>query len=245
VPWANGRRDSPARRWSGSARNAGPAFGNRRCAASCKGSMPIAWMRNIGQWVARQQLRPGWAVAVDWQESRRSHDAGQRAPHLLSAILHQEAVVVAPMEVEEKTNEIPKLLALLAPLPLQGTWSRPMPCTHQRRRPRYLGEEKKADYLFIVKDNQRRCAKTSPICIWNSIPPRSTPPSIKVMAAWKSAPSGPARNGAVIWTSPMPRKSSPSNARLRRWLRRNYRSETVPGLSRLPTECATRHACWP
>ena len=108
----------------------------------------------IGQWVARQQLRPGVAVAVDGKSLRRSHDAGQRAPHLLSAILHQEAVVVAQMDVEEKTNEIPKLPALLAPLPLEGTVVTADALHTQKETARYLVEEKKADYLFIVKDNQ-------------------------------------------------------------------------------------------
>src|SRR4051794_35692030 len=46
--------------------------------------------------------------------------AGQRAPHLLSAILHDEAGVIGQLEVEEKTNEIPKLPELLGPLPLDG-----------------------------------------------------------------------------------------------------------------------------
>lgn len=109
---------------------------------------------HIGQWVARQQLRPGGAVAVDGKSLRRSHGTGERAPHLLSAILHQEAVVVAQMNVEEKTNEIPKLPALLAPLPLQGTVITADALHTQKETARYLVEEKQADYLFIAKDNQ-------------------------------------------------------------------------------------------
>ena len=108
----------------------------------------------IGQWVARQQLRPGVAVAVDGKSLRRSHDAGQPAPHLLSALLHQEAVVVAQMDVEEKTNEIPKLPALLAPLPLEGTVVTADALHTQKETARYLVEKKQADYLFIAKDNQ-------------------------------------------------------------------------------------------
>jgi hypothetical protein len=45
----------------------------------------------IGQRVARQQLRPGVALAVGGKSMRRSHDAGQTAPHLLSAIQHQNS----------------------------------------------------------------------------------------------------------------------------------------------------------
>ena len=175
----------------------------------------------IGQWVARQQLRPGVAVAVDGKSLRRSHEAGERAPHLLSAILHQEAVVVAQMDVEEKTNEIPKLPALLAPLPLQGTVVTADALHTQKETARYLVEEK-TGRLSIHR--QRQSADAAPrhrrfaFAIYS---PLSTPRSIKVMAAWKSAPSGPARNYADTWTSPMWRKSSPSGARSRRWFRRN------------------------
>ena len=80
--------------------------------------------------------------------------AGQAAPHLLSAILHQEAVVVAQRDVEEKTNEITKLPELLAPLPLQGTVVTADALHTQKETARYLVEEKKADYLFLVKANQ-------------------------------------------------------------------------------------------
>ena len=108
----------------------------------------------IGQWVIRQHPLAGRAVAVDGKTLRGAHDRGQRAPHLLSAILHQEAVVIAQIEVEEKTNEIPKLPQLLAPLPLEGAVVTADAMHTQSDTARYLVETKKADYLFIVKDNQ-------------------------------------------------------------------------------------------
>ena len=108
----------------------------------------------IGQWVIRQHPLAGRAVAVDGKTLRGAHDAGQRAPHLLSAILHQEAVVIGQIDVEEKTNEIPKLPELLAPLPLEGAVVTADAMHTQLDTARYLVETKKADYLFIVKDNQ-------------------------------------------------------------------------------------------
>jgi hypothetical protein len=125
----------------------------------------------IGPWVGRQQLRPGVAVAVDGKSLRRSHAAGQAAPHLLSAILHQEAVVVAQMDVEEKTNEIPKLPALLAPLPLAGTVVTADALHTQKETARYLVEEKHADYLFIAKDNQPTLRQDIADLHLESIPP--------------------------------------------------------------------------
>ncbi|MFZ0964128.1 MAG: ISAs1 family transposase, partial [Terriglobia bacterium] len=131
---------------------------------------------HIGQWVARQQLRPGVAVAVDGKSLRRSHEAGQPAPHLLSAILHQEAVVVAQMDVEEKTNEIPKLPALLAPLPLEGTVVTADALHTQKETARYLVEEKKADYLFIAKDHQPTLRQDIADLHLESIPPSAHHP---------------------------------------------------------------------
>jgi len=93
-------------------------------------------------------------VSVDGKTLRRAHDANQKPPHLLSAILHQEGIVVAQREVGEKTNEIPELPRLLEPLPLAGTVVTVDALHTQEATARYLVEEKKADYLFTVKDNQ-------------------------------------------------------------------------------------------
>jgi len=108
----------------------------------------------IGQWILSQHPVAGQGVAVDGKTVRGAHDAGQRAPHLLSAILHEEAVVIGQLEVEEKTNEIPKLPELLGPLPLEGAVITADAMHTQTEAARFIVEEKKADYLFIVKDNQ-------------------------------------------------------------------------------------------
>jgi hypothetical protein len=125
----------------------------------------------IGQWIAGQHLRAGVAIAVDGKSLRGSHDAGQRAPHLLSAILHQEAVVVGQIDVEQKTNEIPKLPQLLDPLPLEGTVVTADAMHTQRETARYLVEQKKADYLFIVKENQPTLRQDIADLNLESIPP--------------------------------------------------------------------------
>lgn len=110
--------------------------------------------REIGQWLARQHPFAGRALAVDGKTLRRAHDSGQVAPHLLSAILHQEAVVVGQIAVEEKTNEIPKLPQLLDALALEEAVVTADALHTQQETARYLVEDKKANYLFIVKDNQ-------------------------------------------------------------------------------------------
>jgi len=108
----------------------------------------------IGPWLLQHCHLDGAAVSVDGKTLRRAHDADQKPPHLLSAILHQEGIVVAQREVGEKTNEIPELPRLLEPLPLAGTVVTVDALHTQEATARYLVEEKKADYLFTVKDNQ-------------------------------------------------------------------------------------------
>ncbi len=108
----------------------------------------------IGRWLLQQSevTRPG--LSVDGKTLRGAHDAGQAAPHLLCAILHQEGIVVGQRAVREKTNEIPELPHLLAPLPLAGAVVTADAMHAQKETARYLVEEKKADYLFTVKENQ-------------------------------------------------------------------------------------------
>lgn len=110
--------------------------------------------RDIGQWLIQTHSLGGRALAVDGKTLRGGFDAQKPAPHLLSAILHQEAVVLGQLAVEEKTNEIPKLPELLAPLPLQGAVITADALHTQQDTARFLVEDKKADYLFIAKDNQ-------------------------------------------------------------------------------------------
>jgi predicted transposase YbfD/YdcC len=63
-------------------------------------------------------------------------------------------LALAPRTGGEKTNEIPELPRLLAPLPLQGALVTADALHTQQETARYLVEEKKADYPFTAKDNQ-------------------------------------------------------------------------------------------
>jgi hypothetical protein len=108
----------------------------------------------IGRWLLAQGRVAGQGLSVDGKTLRGAHDAGQTAPHLLSAILHQEGIVVAQRAVGEKTNEIPELPHLLAPLPIQGAVVTADALHAQKETARYVVEVKQADYLFTVKDNQ-------------------------------------------------------------------------------------------
>ena len=80
-------------------------------------------------------------------------------------------MVVGQMDVQEKTNEIPKLPALLALLPLEGTLVTADALHLQKETARYRVEEKQPDDLFIAKDNQPTLRQDIADLHLESIPP--------------------------------------------------------------------------
>jgi DDE_Tnp_1-associated/Transposase DDE domain len=96
----------------------------------------------------------GSAVAIDGKTLRGARRASGSQVHLLSAVLHGTGVVIGQCEVEEKSNEIPAASQLLAPMELGGVTVTADALHTQRELARFLVEQKQADYLFTVKDNQ-------------------------------------------------------------------------------------------
>lgn len=106
-------------------------------------------------WVAERWPEAPSLVALDGKTSRRSHDeaAGRRALHLVSAFATNRHLVLGQEAVEEKSNEIIAIPALLSRLALEGALVTidAMGCNPgiaQGIR------DAKADYLLAVKDNQ-------------------------------------------------------------------------------------------
>ena len=113
--------------------------------------------QKIGDWLLKQsefQKAVGGCVAVDGKALRRSHDGEKRAKHLLSVFLHDVEVTVAQVQVGDKTNEIPMLKVVLAPLDLAGKVVTVDAMHTQDESARYIVKDKNADYLMTVKDNQ-------------------------------------------------------------------------------------------
>jgi hypothetical protein len=108
----------------------------------------------ISAWLLRHFKLTGQQVSLDGKTLRGSYDGPSRPLHLLSAILATEGVVLAQRAVGEKTNEIPEIKPLLAPLPLEGAIVTADAMHTQTETARYIVDEKKADYLLTVKDNQ-------------------------------------------------------------------------------------------
>jgi predicted transposase YbfD/YdcC len=101
-------------------------------------------------WPGRPDL-----VAIDGKTSRRSHDRkrGQKALHLVSAFATNTRLVLGQEAVEEKSNEITAIPALLDRIDVKGALVSidAMGCQVNIAQ-RILDAE--ADYLLAVKDNQ-------------------------------------------------------------------------------------------
>jgi predicted transposase YbfD/YdcC len=107
-----------------------------------------AWVAEC--WPARPDL-----VAIDGKTSRRSHDRknGQKALHLVSAFASTSQLVLGQEAVDEKSNEITAIPALLERIDLEGALVSidAMGCNPTIAETIIAA---KADYLLAVKDNQ-------------------------------------------------------------------------------------------
>jgi predicted transposase YbfD/YdcC len=101
----------------------------------------------------RAPAPPRVVVAVDGKRVRGALDAQGNAPHLLAAATHDDALVLAQVDVHHKTNEIPMFAPLLDTIDINGMLIT-ADCLHtQRAHARYL-HSRGADFVFCVKDNQ-------------------------------------------------------------------------------------------
>ena len=108
----------------------------------------ICWMRHVYPALTDQ------VVAIDGKTVRGSHQAGQRAIHLVSAYGTGLGVVLGQVRTAEKSNEITAIPELLDALLLKGAIVTidAMGCRSAIAR-RIVAAE--ADYVLAVKDNQR------------------------------------------------------------------------------------------
>lgn len=110
--------------------------------------------RKISDWFLQQTTLRGKAIAIDGKTLCGSYNDLKKAIQLLGAILHHEGIVVAQKKVRDKTNEIPMMKELLKPLHMEGAVVTADALHTQKKTARYIVEDKKADYVFVAKDNQ-------------------------------------------------------------------------------------------
>ncbi len=108
----------------------------------------------LAQWAAQQTTLAGTGVAIDGKTIRGSRDGATPAVHVVEAVVHGEGYVVSQTRVADKTNEIKSVAPLLAAVNVEGAVITGDAMFTQKEIATYLVEEKKADFLFTVKDNQ-------------------------------------------------------------------------------------------
>jgi hypothetical protein len=114
--------------------------------------------RLVGDWLASLQSTSAacgaGAMAVDGKTLRGAVGPDGRQVHLFAALLHQTGTVMAQRRVDDKTNEISELAPLLEEVDLAGRVVTADALHTQVEHARWLVENKQADYLLTVKDNQ-------------------------------------------------------------------------------------------
>ena len=108
----------------------------------------------VSQWLIAQTPVAGNAIAIDGKTSRGSASETGKQTHLVSAFLHKEGIVIAQQAVAAKSNEITAVRPLLDRLDITGCVITADAMHTQKDTARFIVEEKGAEYLFTVKDNQ-------------------------------------------------------------------------------------------
>jgi len=109
----------------------------------------------VNAWLARHCSTSGVkALAVDGKTLKRSFTHKRQPMHLLSALSHEEKVIIAQREVDGKTNEITQFRPLLEKIPLSGTVVTADAMHCQEDHAIFLVREKNADFIFYTKGNQ-------------------------------------------------------------------------------------------
>jgi hypothetical protein len=114
--------------------------------------------RVVGEWLAPRCS--GNIIAVDGKVLRGSKKAGGKPVHLVSALVHHEKMVISQQQVDKKSNEINAFKPLLEPLDLTGKIVTADAIQTQVKNARFIVEDKGADYIFPVKQNQGNLFET-------------------------------------------------------------------------------------
>ena len=109
----------------------------------------LAWVKAISE------VTEGQVIAIDGKELRRSMDArlGKRAIHMVSAWASENRLVLAQQKVNEKSNEITAIPALLEMLEIAGCIVTIDAMGCQTAIAQQITEQQ-GDYVLAVKENQ-------------------------------------------------------------------------------------------
>ena len=113
-------------------------------------------------------------IAVDGKTMRGARTGDNPAPHLLAALDQASGVVVGQRRVSDKSNEIPALPDLLAPMDLDGALITADAMHTQRGTAQWI-ISRGAHYLLTVKDNQPGLKRELGALPWKDVPSISVP----------------------------------------------------------------------
>jgi len=108
-------------------------------------------------------------IAVDGKTMRGARGAGERAPHLLAALDQAGGVVGGQRRVADKSNEIPALRDLLAPMDLDGALITADAMHTQRSTAEWI-RSRGAHYVLTVKNNQPGLKRALEKLPWKDVP---------------------------------------------------------------------------
>jgi len=113
-------------------------------------------------WVAALTNTPTEVIAIDGKTSRRSYQTkgSKEAIHMVSAFAARQRIVLGQVKVNEKSNEIVAIPALLDMMSIEGAVVTIDAMGCQRDIATKI-IEKKADYIVALKGNQGTCARMS------------------------------------------------------------------------------------
>ena len=109
--------------------------------------------------VTRGDIDHNSQIAVDGKTLKGAKDNSGKKVQLLSAFLCNPGVVISQRKIDSKTNEIPEIKPLLAHLNITGSIISADAMHTQKNTARFIVEDKRANYIFTAKDNQKELNK--------------------------------------------------------------------------------------
>jgi len=126
--------------------------------------------RVVAAWLADHD-GPIRRLAVDGKTVKKAKNKDGRALHLVAAVTHESARLVAQRPVDEKSNEITALRPMLQDVPLHGVIVTADAMQAQQEAGRFLIQEKGADYFFSLKGNQPSVQEAAARSLDRAFPP--------------------------------------------------------------------------
>ncbi len=110
----------------------------------------------ITSWLLQHLDLQGKQIALDGKTLRGSHNGNKPAIKLVASIIVPDGIVLSQQAIPETTNEIPIVQDMIGKLPIENLdVTTTSDALHSQANTSKVVFEKKADSVFILKDNQK------------------------------------------------------------------------------------------